>query len=262
MVVAVLLVTVPAAYWYGTWFGRGLSDEQIEKYLGEANNPRHVQHALSQIAERVEKGDPSAGRWFPRVVEATASPFADVRMTAAWVMGLEHGREDFHAALLRLLEDREPVVRRNAALALVRFGDARCRTELLAMLRPYTVTSGAEGEALTVLSEGAVVKRDTMMAQLKSGEHVEEVRAPLPGKIESVQVKEGDAVTRGRELFTIAPSAEQVRDALIGLSYFGEREDLPEIERYAAGVEAMTEEVKKQAAATAEAVRRRSEGRS
>ena len=101
-----------------------------------------------------------------------------------------------------------------------------------------------------------------MMAQLKSGDRVEEVRAPLPGKIERAQVKEGDAVERGRELFTIAPAPEQVRDALIGLSYFGEREDLAEIERFAAGVEGMPEEVKKQAAATVEAVRRRSEGKS
>ena len=59
---------------------------------------------------------------------------------------------------------------------------------------------------------------------------------------------------------TAAPEAEHVRDALIGLQYFGEAEDLPEVERYAAGVEGMSEEVKKQAAATAEAVRRRSSG--
>ena len=259
-VVAALFVIVPFAYWYGTWFGRGLSDEQVEKYLGETNNPRHVQHALSQIAERVEKEGGVAERWLPRVVEAASSPFTDVRMTAAWVMGLDHRREEFRAALLRLLEDPEPVVRRNAALALVRFGDERCRPELLAMLRPLTVTSDAEGQALTVLSEGTTVKRDTMMAQLRSGERVEEVRSPLPGRIEKALVKEGDAVERGRELFRIAPDAAQARDALIGLAYFGRAEDLPELERYAAGVEGMAEEVKKQAAATVDAVRRRAKG--
>ena len=82
-VVAALFVVVPFAYWYGTWFGRGLSDEQIEKYLGEADNPRHVQHALSQIAERVESGDAGAARWRPRVVEAAGSASPDVRITAA-----------------------------------------------------------------------------------------------------------------------------------------------------------------------------------
>jgi acetyl/propionyl-CoA carboxylase alpha subunit len=263
MVVAALLVIVPFAYWYGTWFGRGLSDEQIEKYFNEGKNPRHVQHALSQIGEGVEKKREGVERWFPRVVEASGSQSADVRMTAAWVMGLEHGREDFREALLRLLADPEPIVRRNAALALVRFGDARARGELLAMLRPYPVESPAAGTTLTVLSEGSVVRRDTMLARVRTeGGETLEVRAPLPGKVAGSSVREGQSVAAGAELFLLAPDAEHVRDALIGLRYFGEAEDLPAVERFAGGVEGMSEEVKKQAAATAEAVRRRASGRS
>ena len=259
MIVAALFVVVPFAYWYGTWFGRELSDEKIEEYLRDEKNPRHVQHALQQIAEKIEKGKPGVERWFPRVVEACASPVADVRMTAAWVMGIEHRREEFRAALLRLLEDAEPIVRRNAALALVRFGDASCREELRAMLKPYTVASPASGSALTVLTEGSVVKRETMLARIRmEGEKIEEVRAPLPGKISKASIKEGDRVEQGSEVFVIAPDSESVRDALIGLYYFGEEKDLPEIERYAAGVEGMSEQVKKQAAMTVEAVRRRS----
>jgi hypothetical protein len=259
MVVAGLLVVVPFAYWYGTWFGRGLSDEQMEKYLNEGDaNPRHVQHALSQVGERIEKGRPDAERWLPRVVEAVGSRSADVRMTAAWVMGMEHRREDFRDALLRLVEDPEPIVRRNAALALVRFGDPRCRPVLLSMLKPHTVTAGTEGTALTALTAGTPVRRDTLLLRYTVKPNVEEeVRSPLPGKISDALVKEGDNFTAGSDLFRIAPDAEQVRDALIGLAYFGELEDLPEIERYAAGVEGMSEEVKKQAARTAEAVRRR-----
>ena len=263
MVVAALFVIVPFAYWYGTWFGRGLSDEQIEKYFNDGGNPRHVQHALSQVGEGVEEKKPGVERWFPRVVEASASQSADVRMTAAWVMGLEHGRDDFRAALLRLLADPEPIVRRNAALALVRFGDPRARPELLAMLRPYAVRSPAEGTTLTVLSEGSYVRRDTMLARVRTeGGEPSEVRAPLPGKVVGSSVREGQPVALGAELFVLAPDAEHVRDALIGLQFFGEAEDLPEVERFAAGVEGMPEEVKKQAAATAEAVRRRSSGRS
>lgn len=261
MVVAALFVVVPFAYWYGTWFGRSLSDEQIEKYFNEGGNPRHVQHALSQVGEGVEAKKPGVERWFPRVVEASGSQSADVRMTAAWVMGLEHGREDFHGALLRLLSDPEPIVRRNAALALVRFGDPRARAELLAMLRPYPVKSPAAGTTLTVLSEGTSVRRDTMLARVRAeGGETLDVRAPLPGKVVGPSAREGQAVAAGEGLFVIAPDGEHVRDALIGLRYFGEAEDLPELERFAAGVEGMPEEVKKQAAATAEAVRRRSSG--
>ncbi|HEX7176469.1 MAG TPA: HEAT repeat domain-containing protein, partial [Pyrinomonadaceae bacterium] len=238
-------------------------DEQIEKYFNEGGNPRHVQHALSQIGEGLEAGKPGVGRWFPRVVEASGSQSADVRMTAAWVMGLEHRRDDFHEALLRLLADPEPIVRRNAALALVRFGDPSCRPELLAMLLPHTVTARTEGIALTALTAGTPVRRDTLLLRYKSKPNLDdEVRSPLPGKISQAMVKEGDNFRAGDVLFVIAPDGEHVRDALIGLQFFGEAEDLPEMERFAVGVEGMSEEVKKQAAATAEAVRRRSSGRS
>jgi biotin carboxyl carrier protein len=260
VVVAVLFVVVPFLTWYTTWFGRGLSDEQLTEYLSDGK-PRHAQHALSQVAERVERGDASAQRWFPQVLAQAESPVADLRMTAAWVMGLDHRSEEFHAALVRLLEDPEPVVRRNAALALVRFGDARCRPELLAMLRPYSVRAAAGGTALTALSAGTPVRRESLLVKYSAGpDRVEEVRSPLPGRVAEARVGEGKQFGAGDELFVIAPDSEQARDALVGLAYFGAAEDLPEIERYARGVEGMAGEVKRQAALTAEAVQRRSRG--
>lgn len=256
-VVAALFVVVPFLYWYGTWFGRELSDEQIEEYLAE-DNPRHAQHALSQIAKRVEEGKPLAASWRARVEALAASPVTDLRMTAAWVMGVAHDSEEFHAALVKLLEDSEPVVRRNAALALVRFGDARARPELAAMLRPYGVVSRADGKALTVLSPGTTVQRESLLAKYRNEEAgAHEIRAPLPGKVERTAVREGDEFRAGAELFVIAPDPEQVRSALVGLYYVGEGEDLTEIERYAGGAEGMPEEVKRQAALTADAVKRR-----
>jgi biotin carboxyl carrier protein len=261
-VVAAAFVVVPFLYWYGTWFGRELSDEQIEEYLAETDNPRHTQHALSQVVKRIEERRPGAERWNARVAALAESPSTDLRMTAAWVMGVEHRSEEFHAALLRLLEDPEPVVRRNAALALVRFGDARARAELVAMLRPYSVNARTEGKALTVLSKGTTVQRESLLAKYRFKEpDVHEVRAPLPGKIERASVKEGDEFRAGQELFVIAPDPEQVRSALVGLYYFGEASDLPEIERYAHGGEGITEDVKRQAALTAEAVKRRAEAK-
>jgi HEAT repeat protein len=254
-VVAVLFVVVPFLTWYWTWFGRSLSDEEIGKYLSEGK-PRHAQHALSQIAERVERGDAGAGRWNGQVVALAASPSPDVRMTAAWVMGVEHRSEEFHAALLKLVEDPEPIVRRNAALALVRFGDPRCRPELLAMLRPYTVVAPTEGTAATALTAGGNVKRESLLVRYTTEKNlVEEIRSPLPGVIEKALVKDGDSWRAGAELFVIAPDPEQASDALIGLAYFGSPEDVPEVERFAAAAE--SDELKRKAALTAEAIKRR-----
>ncbi len=257
-VVAVLFVVVPFLTWYWTWFGRSLSDEEIEKYLSEGK-PRHVQHALSQVAEKVERGDVEAGRWNEKVVSLTSNPSPDVRMTAAWVMGVEHKSGEFRESLTRLLEDPEPIVRRNAALALVRFGDDRCRPELLAMLRPSNVVAAERGTALTALTTGSRVKRDSLLLSFqKPAGETGEVRSPLPGTVERASVKDGDVFEAGAELFALAPDAEQVTDALTGLLYFGGQEELAEVERYARGVEGMPQDVKTKAALTAEAIKRRS----
>ncbi|HEX3560287.1 MAG TPA: HEAT repeat domain-containing protein [Pyrinomonadaceae bacterium] len=260
VVVAVLFVVVPSLTWYLTWFGRTLSDVEIETYLREGN-ARHAQHALSQVAERIERGDAGAVRWYPQVVALSRSDVADLRMTAAWVMGLDHRSEDFRVALVRLLDDPEPIVRRNAALALVRFGDLRCRAELLAMLRPYEVRAGAAGKALTALTAGSAVKRDSLLLKYRGGSgEVGEVRAPLPGAIEKAFVKDGEGFAQGSELFSLAPDSEQVTDALVGLCYLGSAEDLPAVEPYARGVEGMPDDVKEKAARTAEAIKRRVNG--
>lgn len=260
-VVAVLFVVVPFLTWYWTWFGRSLSDEEIEKYLVEGK-PRHTQHALSQIAERIEKGDADATRWNVKVTGLASNPSPDVRMTAAWVMGVEHKSEEFRESLARLLEDPEPIVRRNAALALVRFGDERCRPELLAMLRPYKVVAAERGTALTTLTTGSRVKRDSLLLRFQkpTGE-TGEVRSLLPGTVERASLKDGDVFEAGAELFSLAPDQAQVSDALTGLFFFGRPEDLADVERYAQGVEGMPSYVRVEAAKTAELIKRRAEAK-
>src|SRR6184192_797220 len=57
IIVAALFIIVPFLTWYGTWFGRNLSDEEIATYLADEKNPRHIQHALSRAEERIERGD-------------------------------------------------------------------------------------------------------------------------------------------------------------------------------------------------------------
>src|SRR2546423_13968112 len=87
MIVAALLVIVPFIFWYGTWFGRTLSAAEIERYLRDEEQPRHEQHALSQIVARMEQHDEHVRQWYPQITQLVASRHADVRMTAAWVMG-------------------------------------------------------------------------------------------------------------------------------------------------------------------------------
>ena len=44
-----LIVLMPFLFWWNTWFGRHLTDQQITEYLHDDKHPRHIQHALIQI---------------------------------------------------------------------------------------------------------------------------------------------------------------------------------------------------------------------
>lgn len=260
IVLAALFVIVPFLTWYGTWFGRSLSDDEIEKYLNDERSPRHVQTALTQIEERMERNDAGVKRWYPRIVALAYSPITELRKTAAWVMGNDNKSEEFHQTLLRLLEDSEPVVRRNAAVQLIRFSDSRGRAELRAILQPYTVTAPAAGSVTSTLPAGSRVVEGTTLCRLQQRDgQTREVRSPLPGKIERVAVAAGAQVAEGDALLTVVSDGSFVYEALRGLFLVGEADDLPDVRRYAEGVEGMPEQVKQQAAQTAKAIERRSQ---
>ncbi|HEV2799210.1 MAG TPA: HEAT repeat domain-containing protein [Pyrinomonadaceae bacterium] len=263
MVVAALFIILPFLSWYGTTFWRELDDEEIEKYLNDTEKPRHVQHALEQIDRRIVKGDEGVRRWYPQVLRVGENPLPDLRMAAAWVMGDDNRSAEFHAALRRLVEDEEPAVRRMAALSLSRFNDASGRAELLAMLKPFSLKLPFAGTPLTVLPAGSVVTRGAMVARVRDERGTaQEVRAPVAGKIESATAVDGRTLGAGEELLVLAPDGKNVWEALRALYLVGTTEDLPEIERYARGeVAGMSEESKKQAALTAEAIKRRNQSR-
>src|SRR5712692_7062764 len=86
-VTAWLIVLMPFLFWWNTWFGRQLSDRQLNEYLQDEKKPRHIQHALVQIGERVTRHDASVTRWYPDVVRLASYPIEEVRNTDAWVMG-------------------------------------------------------------------------------------------------------------------------------------------------------------------------------
>jgi hypothetical protein len=250
---ALLLVLFPFLFWYGTWFGRRLTGPEIERYLHDSSRPRHEQHALVQIGERMAHGDPSVARWAPRIIELSRSPVLEVRQTTAWIMGQDHRILAFHAALLALVADPQPMVRRNAALSLAGFGDGAARPELLAMLRPFTQLSPVAGAVAYRLKPGEYVNPGTLVGRVGD----QEVRALLPGEVRGLPVDRGGSIPAGAPLVEIGPDKDHTWEALRALYLVGIPEDLEDVARYARGVPGMPDKVREQAALTERAIRAR-----
>jgi hypothetical protein len=257
LIVAVLFVAATFLAWYFSWFGRGLSDADISKYLADDKNPRHVQHALLQVQQRMERGDPSAKNWYPQLVTLSGNPETEFRLTVAWLMGFDNKAPEFHDALLKLLRDPEPIVRRNAALALVRFEDGSGREELVSVLRPYVLKAPAGGVVMSSMHEGSTVARRTLLARVEEPDgKVIELRSPLPGRIEKIAKPNGSQVKRDEDLMAINSDEQSVWEALRGLALVGTVEDLPLIQSYANSNE-VSKRVKEQASLTAQAISHR-----
>src|ERR1700676_4490896 len=137
LVLTFAFVLMPFLLWYMTTFSRPLNDVELGTYFTDAAHPRRAQHALSQVADRIRSPSAaireSAKPWYPEVVKSAAQGSDELRVTAAWVMGQDNQSTEFHAALLKQLTDANPMVRRNAALSLVRFADPAGHTLLAGM---------------------------------------------------------------------------------------------------------------------------------
>jgi hypothetical protein len=258
IILAALFIIVPFLTWYGTWFGRDLSDQDIAAYLADEKNPRHIQHALSRVEERIERGDPSVKKFYPQIVALAKSPTAEIRKTIAWVMGQDNASDEFHRALVDLLKDGEPLVRRNAALQLVRFGDGSGRPELRAMLQPFEVKSPLAGSIVSLLTQGSRIKAGGLLARIRDTSNtVQELRSPVDGAIGALSVKEGENVAAGQTVAMLAPDRATISDALRALAYVGTKDDLPLIETFSQGSATNDAEIKQQASLTAKAIKSR-----
>ena len=237
IIVAALFIIVPFLAWYLTWFGRPLSDEKIVEYLADESKPRNTQHALTQIETRMEKGDAGAKKFYPRILELSKSKSGEVRKTVAWVMGQDNTSEDFHRALLELLKDGEVLVRRNAALQLVRFGDASGRAELRAMLQPFEARSPVAGTLVSILPQGSEMRAGSLLARIRdTSGNAYEFRSPVDGKISApVVVKAGDPIAVNQTIVWLTADRRSVTDALRALAYVGTKDDLPLIQQWAQG---------------------------
>lgn len=258
VIMAFLFVLMPFLFWNATWFGRPLTDAQIAKSLADRSHPREIQHALTQIETRIEGRDASVRRWYPDMVTLASDPVDEIRITDAWVMGQDNTSPEFHRALLNLLADPNPMVQRNAALSLVRFGDDSGHARVIAMLRPYAMPSPLAGTLETRLKPGDVVNPGTLVAHIESAGQRREVRATVPGTLDRWLVPNGVAVSAGQPVLTLAPSESMVWEALRALYIVGRAEDLPDVDRFARGADGFTPQVAQQAQATSRAIHSRS----
>ena len=255
--IAWLIVLMPFLFWWNTWFGRHLSDKQLTEFLNDQKHPRHIQHALVQLGERLTAHDASAARWYPDLVRLASSPVEEVRNTDAWVMGQDTTQAGFHDVLRKMLEDSSPMVRGNAAMSLVRFGDATGRPEIVALLRPARITAPVAGKVIDADRVGTAIHQGGLIAKLKNGEQLTEVRSPINGRIRTLSAATGADVVLGAELATVDPGAEQVWEALRALYLIGQPEDLPAIRIYQRDLPEIPDRVKQQAVLAEQAIQGR-----
>jgi HEAT repeat protein len=258
LALSLLFVLMPFLFWNATWFGRPLTDDQITRSLADHNHAREIQHALTQIEARMERNDPSVRQWYSQVVALASDPLTEIRITDAWVMGQDTTSGDFHAALRQMLSDPQPMVQRNAALSLVRFGDDSGHSIIVGMLRPYAMPAPSAGTVSERLKPGDLLNPGTLVGHIETANSASsEVRVAVPGTLSAWTVPDKSAVTAGQTILSIAPSAEVAWEALRALYLIGKPEDAPAIEPFIRAGEDVPPQVREQARLTLERVRTR-----
>lgn len=252
-----LIVLMPFLFWWSTWFGRQLSPQKISEYLHDDQHPRHIQHALVQVGERLSRHDSTAAQWSADLSRLASHPVEEVRNTDAWVMGQDTTTPGFHEALRKMLTDASLTVRGNAALSLVRFGDATGRPQIVALLQPARISATAAGRVADADKAGTSIHQGGLIAKIEDTPHTTEVRSPIGGRIRSISVGTGAIVATGMEIAVVDPSADQVWEALRALYLVGRVEDLPAIRVYERESPDVPNRVRQQALLTEQAIQER-----
>jgi hypothetical protein len=253
-----LIVLMPFLFWWNTWFGRHLTDQQITEYLRDDKHPRHIQHALLQIGDRMQHHDSNVHEWYPELVRLSSYSVDEVRNTDAWIMGQDNSSPEFHTALLKMLNDPALTVRGNAALSLVRFGDASGRPQLVALLQAVKITAPQLGTIGDNGAVGTAVHQAGLVGKIQTAHGTVELRSPIAGRIGSLAAVKGQTVAAGTEIATVQPETEQVWEALRGLYVVGTMEDLPAVTSYERDLPEISDRVRQQAKLTEQAIRSRS----
>jgi len=252
------IVLMPFLFWWNTWFGRHLSDSQLNQYLHDDKKPRHIQQALVQISERMGRGEAAVKQWYPDLVRLAGYQVEEVRNTDAWVMGQDTSGTGFHDTLLKMLDDSSPMVRGNAALSLVRFGDATGRPQIVALLEPVRITAPAFGQIVDADRAGTAIRQGGLVARLAVPDSKQpiDLRSPIAGRIKSV-FGTGAWTGPSTEVAVIDPASEQVWEALRALYLIGQVDDLAAVRPYERELPDISSDVRRQAVETENAIQAR-----
>ena len=252
-----LVVLMPFLFWWSTWFGRALTNKEMGEYLNDNSHPRHIQHAIVQLGQRMSRHDSSAARWYADLVRLASNPREEVRSTDAWVMGQDTTGPGFHEALLKMLEDPSLIVRGNAALSLVSFGDSSGRPQIVSLLQPVAITTPTAGRVLDTAGVGTAIHAGGLIAKLQDGQQTRELRSPITGRVRTLSTATGASVVPGTAIATVEPGEEQVWEALRALYLIGQLEDLPAIRPYERELREVPERLRQQAVETERAIQER-----
>jgi hypothetical protein len=252
-----LLVLMPFLFWWSTWFGRALTAKEMNEYLNDNAHPRHIQHAIVQLGQRMSQHDASAAQWYGDLVRVASNSHEEVRSTDAWVMGQDTAGPGFHDALLKMLGDSSVVVRGNAALSLVRFGDSSGRAQIVSLLQPVVITAAAAGRVIDAASIGTSVHQDGLIAKLQGADsQIHELRSPVAGRVR-LAAGTGASMAAGASVATVDPGEEQVWEALRALYLIGQLDDVPAIRPYERELPEISLRVRQQALDTEKAIQDR-----
>jgi len=259
LLMGILLVTcvIALASWFGSSFKRGLSDDQVLERL-EAGAPRDIQHALSQLEERLGPAYEGRERFREAVVALAENEHVEIRRQVAWVMGREPA-ELYRSTLTKMLTDVDLGARVNAACSLSNFYDALARPVLLKGLEPFEVLAMASGTLDLKLDIGDAASLGTGLGSIKTSEDESiQVRTPLNGFLELLPKGKDGEVDAGDVIATVSPDPLTVVNLLKALEAVGRLEDIPILERFARGsVARMTPEVEAAARAAVDAIGKR-----
>ncbi|MFZ3340091.1 MAG: hypothetical protein WA609_05225 [Terriglobales bacterium] len=252
-----LLVLMPFLFWWSTWFGRPLKPRELNEYLNDSAHPRHIQHAIVQLGQRMSQHDASAAQWYGDLVRLATNPREEVRSTDAWVMGQDTAGPGFHEALLKMLGDPSTVVRGNAALSLVRFGDSSGHAQIVSLLQPVVITTVSAGRVIDTATVGTAIHEGGLIAKLQGKDsQIHELRSPITGRVR-LATATGSNLAAGASIATVDPGEEQVWEALRALYLIGQLDDLPAIRPYERELPEVSDRVRVQAADTERAINAR-----
>ena len=251
-IIFMLLATLAmiAVSWRSCWYGAPMSDSAIEDGLKGDDGEQEIQRALSNVVKRIEEGADGYNAFYPAVLALETHDTIQIRATAAWTMGAAKDHQPFTEALLRMIADKEELVRQNAALALAGHNREEGRTIILGMLLPSVARAPHEGEVVQLVRKDEPMRAGMRVARVRSSDGTEsDITSPIDGTVKRTDVGLEDTVTAQASLVVIQPSGAQYFQALRALMKVGKPTDLEAINQFLDRAGRLSEEVQLQAEA-------------